>query len=91
MRCGNRTLYCPMGSEAPQVVQAGYYSDGAGGITAVDSSTMTRQVQCPPGYWCSGGVANACPGGKYQDQARRTSAADCLDCPAGFYCGTLRQ
>ncbi len=87
MPCGNVTLYCPLGSEAPQVVQSGYYSDGAAGAVAVNTSTMVRQVECPPGYWCTGGLAYGCPGGTYQDQARRTSATDCLDCPAGLYCG----
>ncbi len=95
--CGNETVYCPTGSGTPQVVQAGYYSDVAvaAGVerpaAPLTLSLMSRQVQCPKGYFCTGGQQVACPPSTYQDQVRKTGPGDCLDCPAGYFCGMCMQ
>ncbi len=85
---GNVNVFCTPGSAAPQPVQAGYYSDVAVGVTVINASLMSRQVECPPGYYCVGGVRLGCPAGRYQDQVGRADMGDCIVCTPGFYCGT---
>ncbi|XP_077985305.1 uncharacterized protein LOC144439945 [Glandiceps talaboti] len=45
---------------------------------------------CPTGHYCLRGDQDAyprdCPNGTYTDQVGSTQKAECIDCPAGFYC-----
>jgi hypothetical protein len=92
--CGNQTVYCPTGSVVPQFVQAGFYSDAGTGSVGIVGATanftiMSRQVECPAGYYCTGGVAYGCPPGTYQGRLRETSLANCTGCPPGYFCGRM--
>jgi hypothetical protein len=75
------------------VVQPGFYSDVEKGTSVppgpgLSTALASRQVPCPTGYYCVGGARVGCPPRTYQDQVRRTDPGDCLDCPAGYVCGT---
>ena len=59
----------------------GYFS--AGGANA---STQSQQNQCPPGSYCSNGVAVPCSAGTYRSLTGGITAADCGLCPAGYFC-----
>jgi hypothetical protein len=86
--CGNVTVYCPTGSQRPQVAQPGYFTatnstDDTSGVVDV----MIRQLDCPLGYYCASGVRAACPAGTAQPVLRASAPTDCQACPSGRYCG----
>lgn len=93
--CGKASLFCPKGSSAPSYVSAGFYSD-----ESEQEHTRSRELPCPPGYFCSGGkfdsassqdvfydgLRHKCPAGRYSDELR-TSSIICKDvCEDGYYC-----
>ncbi|CAM9516304.1 unnamed protein product [Chrysoparadoxa australica] len=41
---------------------------------------------CEPGYYCQGGVRNACPGGSYSNETRQEACSS--TCPEGYFCPT---
>ena len=84
--CGNRTVYCLSGSSSATLATAGYYT--ANPAVANNDSTMTMQVICMPGSYCSLGQAFPCSPGTYRASVGGSSAADCLSCPPGYFCGT---
>jgi hypothetical protein len=44
-------------------------------------------MQCPAGYYCTGGSAAAtCPAGTYSSSTGLSSSAQCTTCPVGSYC-----
>eukprot|EP00966_Prymnesium_polylepis_P321090 7377409-Prymnesium_polylepis.2 len=69
------------GSAQPTVVLSGHISTPEDGPVA----SRTGQIQCPPGGWCSAGIAIACDVGFYTDPqiapTQRTSPAACIACP----------
>jgi hypothetical protein len=67
-------------------VTPGYYTAPAAGVVTNSTNTMGQRVECPPGYYCVGGVQTACPPGTFQSGVRKTSEGDCRVCPSGFYC-----
>jgi hypothetical protein len=94
--CGNATVYCPQGSALPRVVQPGYYSStedgGAGNVSSTANDTlMSRQIECPVGVFCTGGVTWGCPAGKFQSQLRKSSLSDCQACWPGYFCGMCQR
>ncbi len=86
--CGNSSVYCPAGSVEPVIAIAGYYTDVAQAATK-NTSLMSRLVVCPPGMYCSGGVATPCPAGTYQPDFEMSTPAACIDCEAGWFCGAF--
>ena len=80
LQCGGDNWYCPRGSPYPTYVDGGYYSYGG------TNSTRWAQAVCPLGYFCSGGVAQPCPNGRYGNSTGLMTN-DCNGlCPPGFYC-----
>ncbi len=60
-----------------------YYTGGAG--LAERPYHISTTYSCPQGYWCAGNTKTACPAGTYQNLYGQTSAAACLQTPAGYY------
>ena len=82
--CGGNGYWCPGGTFTPSSsaqgrnsVSNGYYTTGG------TSTTRTGQTKCEAGYYCSGGVRNACSGSlQYQDT---TGATSCKSVSTGYY------
>ena len=70
-QCGNTTVYCPRGSYEPTLIKPGFYGLFTGadaGETrywSANNATYSVEVPCEPGYYCNGGVKNACPPGTF--------------------------
>ena len=70
-KCGNVSVYCPIGSGLPTVAPPGYYTVNGetviGQISAIvsDEATRSHVLICPKGHYCFGGVKIPCPKGKY--------------------------
>jgi hypothetical protein len=80
--CGNSSLYCPVGSEAPVVVGAGYYSVGV-----VGSSVKFGRELCSVGQYCPGdGVAYDCPSGRYGNSIGLSDWTCSGQCGDGLLC-----
>ena len=56
-------------------------------VKSADNSTMVRvrQLQCQPGYYCSGGKRQLCPAGRYGDTAGLSSDACSGISRAGYF------
>ena len=66
------------------LIEDGFYYTGGAGL-AERPYHNTATYSCPPGYWCAGNAKTACPSGTYQPLFGQTSAAACLQSPAGYY------
>ncbi len=71
----------------------GYYSttEEGGNQDTVDSwsaatTTMSQQLPCPRGYYCSEGVRHPCPAGTFLGRTRAVNATQCMTCVPGGYC-----
>ena len=55
----------------------------------VDSTEEDIGSRCDPGHYCPAGdpTPTACPAGTYLASPGMREASDCVDCPAGSYCG----
>jgi hypothetical protein len=85
MPCGGSDVYCPEGSSAPTPVEPGHYTvDGSYEADGWSNRTRTRQLLCPQGHYCVGGVRYGCPAGTYST-AFGATACDAV-CPAGHFC-----
>lgn len=72
------TQTCPAGTICSMTVSGTNYG--------LDVSPSLVLHACPAGKYCEGGYAVAtCPAGTYNPIKGRTSSADCLQTPAGFY------
>ena len=78
--CNSSAVYCPAMSQAPLLVDVGYYSWPLGGAGAV------REDACAAGSYCTGGVAFACAAGRYGRYALETSPLCTGPCAAGYTC-----
>jgi len=82
LRCGGVSFLCPRGSFYPVLVGGGNYTIGG------DSTNTTRSGQeiCPAGTYCSDGIVNLCPKGRFGSSPGQ-SVPTCTDwCPPGHYC-----
>lgn len=58
--CGNRNVYCPVGSPAPVAVTPGFYTNGG-----VSASTHPLQIAAEPGFYALDGIRRPCPAGTW--------------------------
>jgi len=99
--CGGADVYCPEGSAAAIAVDAGFYSvfgkaNDSDRTYNVARGDRTRnysvgQAPCGPGTYCDGGLARACPAGRYGDAAMETDPRCAGPCAAGRYCAEPRR
>lgn len=84
--CGSSSFFCT--GQARKPVKPGYMSVGSDGTIGSCTNDCVAELICPPGYWCSAGIAIACPNGTYTDadMLPRTTAQACISCP-GFVDG----
>ena len=78
--CDLPSSYCPAGSSSPTPVPDGWYS--------VPTSTQLffNISGCPVAEYCTGGVRQLCPPGRFGN-ATHLSAFNCSGpCTAGYYC-----
>lgn len=81
-QCGGVSFLCPKGSFYPVLVGGGNYTVGG----TADNLTRTGQEVCLPGTFCSDGIVNLCPKGRYGSKSG-SSVATCTGwCPSGHYC-----
>ncbi|KAF0738163.1 hypothetical protein Ae201684_006141 [Aphanomyces euteiches] len=80
IQCGDVSLFCPVGSDVPRRVRAGFYTTGN------LNATRTAQALCDVGHFCQGGIRYECPSGTYGD-VRGLTVGQCSGrCAAGFFC-----
>ncbi|DAZ95639.1 TPA: hypothetical protein N0F65_002268 [Lagenidium giganteum] len=78
--CLDATLYCRQGSSVPSTVSTGYFTVTGNRNTRID------QTICPPGSYCTGGVAYLCPAGTYGDKQGLSTPACSGWCQDGYIC-----
>ena len=59
-QCGGAHVFCPAGSSTPTTVPVGEYSVGG-----ASERTRNGSTACEAGRYCSAGVAQDCPGGRF--------------------------
>ena len=94
--CGERRLYCPLGSPAPLLCPAGSYTIGAANATT--AAQMSAIATCTPGTYCpvNTGKQLGCPTPAVSYWGVGAGAVCCttsnmsqpIVCPAGYWCGT---
>ena len=102
--CGGSALYCPGGEGEPRVAPTGTqtYTDVALDQTLdpTNPATRTSLRDCPPGFYCEGGLALECPTGYFcrdgkqfecaagkLGNARMLTTPECNGiCPPAHYC-----
>ena len=85
IKCGVNTYNPLRGGDGPSSCKTcpdGYYNEFEG---------QQYCLRCKYSHYCTGGIANACPNGKYTDQLGATSVNDCIDCPSGYKCDGASQ
>jgi hypothetical protein len=85
--CGGEGVYCPRGSGAPRTPRPGFFTAAEDGSADADSVlSRSRELPCPAGSYCVGGVRAPCPAGRF-GAAPRLNASSCSGaCEQGFYC-----
>jgi hypothetical protein len=78
--CGVATHYCPAGSVTPRPTPSGFYA------MPTPSGLFFNASRCEPGRFCVGGVARACPSGRFGDESGLTSEGCSGNCSAGYFC-----
>lgn len=80
--CATTALAAPTG-----LCNAGYYCIGK--ATIANPTDGTTGNICPAGFYCPSGSISpiACPKGTYLGSTGNDQLSDCVDCPAGQYCG----
>jgi hypothetical protein len=85
--CGNSSVYCPIGSGAPLIAPAGYFTTDESGNDYTDSETRRTDIRvCPVGSYCVLGVKHVCDPGRFGVEAGASSALCTDECPEGWYC-----
>ncbi|XP_071497018.1 uncharacterized protein [Diadema antillarum] len=88
--CESGTYQDQTGQSSCKVCYGGYYCDV--GDAPISDFTI---YECPVGYYCPNGTEfstqYACPAGTYNPSTRLERVDQCLDCPAGKFCGTPGQ
>jgi hypothetical protein len=78
--CGNTSVYCPRGSAAPVLAEAGDVTIGP------SPQLRNATLPCPSGSYCMDGVQQPCVGGRF-GCATHLSSVECSGaCTKGFYC-----
>lgn len=91
-QCGGSNYYCQSGSSEPTLASEGFYTahsgDNAGELALWDVKNMTMSVEiiCEPGYYCTKGIKYPCPPGQYGWQYGLSSFYCNGKCAAGYYC-----
>jgi hypothetical protein len=80
--CGGVSFLCPKGSFYPVLVGGGNYTVGGG----TNNMTRTGQNICLAGTFCTDGIVNLCPKGRYGAYAGQSVSTCTGWCPAGHYC-----
>jgi len=84
IKCGKPSHFCPVQSEAPRLVNNGYYSFSH--YDNPSNDTHSDEHQCELGTYCTDGVRHRCPGGRYGD-VFGLNTSDCSGlCLPGYYC-----
>lgn len=81
--CGGVGWYCPVGSPYPLKVGGGNYTVGG---SSERNTTRRAQAVCQRGTFCTDGLVQPCPRGRYGDAIGLTDSVCTQICPAGFYC-----
>ncbi|MDR2685465.1 MAG: hypothetical protein LBB23_01675, partial [Rickettsiales bacterium] len=68
--------YCPAGSSAPAVCEAGTWS-----LPGASLASDCKTAICAAGNWCENGVKSECPAGSFC-----AGNGTKIDCPAGSWC-----
>ena len=68
--CGNASVYCPVNSSAPLVVDDGRYSVPSNG-------NASSQAVCEPGSYCIAGVKRPCAGGTWSNEVSARPDRSC--------------
>ena len=81
--CGDKTVFCPVGSFAPTPVSPGHYT-----IDAADGGDggMTAERLCGIGHYCQAGVELECAPGHYGSSFGLTAPTCDGQCHSGYYC-----
>ena len=91
--------FCPAGASGPTACPPGRYCPATGGNTTLQcpmrffcSGSTVSPTICPQGFFCgagqSVGTVNRCPVGTFGASTGLATASDCIECPAGEYCGS---
>ncbi|CAN0109884.1 unnamed protein product, partial [Ectocarpus fasciculatus] len=89
--CGGAAMFCPVGSEEPTPVYPGHYTIGQHSRQGsmqdrTDARVRTWQTPCEPGFYCSGGVKERCPAGRFGQHPAEVDPDCSGPCDAGYYC-----
>ena len=80
-RCTSPQSYCPLQSAARIPTPAGFY-----GVKTSQDGLYFNITECEPGRYCDGGVAYACPSGRYGMTAGLLTSNCSGPCAQGYYC-----
>mmetsp|Transcript_2593 Transcript_2593/g.3535 ORF Transcript_2593/g.3535 Transcript_2593/m.3535 type:complete len:1916 (-) Transcript_2593:156-5903(-) len=90
--CGNSTVYCLPKAPLPTKVLEGFYGthatsyEGRRALQDPTNATLSAQLPCEPGYYCSGGIKQPCRAGLF-GWTYGASSAQCGGlCSAGYRC-----
>ncbi len=84
--CGNVTVFCPAGASFPSLATPGFYTAPVAGLVTNATDVMAREVECPRGFWCRGGVRTQCPAGTFGSAQQGANVSECQTCGPGGYC-----
>jgi hypothetical protein len=90
--CGNSTVFCLAKASLPTKVLEGFYGthavvyQGRKSLNDPNNRTLSAQLPCEPGYYCSGGIKQPCRPGIF-GWTYGSSTPDCSgQCSAGYRC-----
>ncbi len=80
-------ISCPFGTygSVPGLQTASCSGRCGAGFVCPAGSLSGTSMQCPIGYYCSGGLVTACPAGTYNAHPQAFSVSNCSACPANTY------
>ena len=80
--CGHAGVYCGPGATDPRTVTPGYYTD-----PSVPAAVRSRELPCPAGFYCRGGVKFPCLPGRFGADSTNYSNDRCQGpCQSGYFC-----
>mmetsp|Transcript_21458 Transcript_21458/g.33249 ORF Transcript_21458/g.33249 Transcript_21458/m.33249 type:complete len:204 (+) Transcript_21458:517-1128(+) len=65
----------------------GEVPDPDGHLLANTQLTRSKEIPCPVGYWCVGGIKRPCPPGRFGGRELETGPSCAGKCMAGYWCG----